>query len=328
MLLKNVSDLKAHLGRAINRANSDEFMLPYVQLAQDEFIVPAVGPELVKELDTQYAGGTLTEANRLLLTYLQRALAWYAYWKYLPFSLGNDGENGLQEQGTKDTSPVRIGVLDKRQRESIENASKSLEAAMRYLHAFRATYPTWTNSEAFKESRSLFLSTATALTEHMPWVDNSYRLYLTLKPYLKRAETATILPLIGQAMFDELKAYRLNTALVIVTERLLVRVGNAVALTAYSEALFHLNVTQTSGGSLRILSDFDGIYNQKAVSDNVLQNARSEAKAAAVSAQKTLVIFLRRYADDYPTYKNSDQFKSPIHDGPDNSGYKGIFRMR
>lgn len=332
MIINTIEALQVHLGRAINKASTLAFIQPYIQLAQDEFILPAVGPELLAEIESQYSSSpvSLSPANLALLTRLQRALAFYAYVKYLPYSLGTDGDNGLQEQGTQNTSPVRMGVLDKRQRESAENAAKALETALLYLYQHRQQYPTWLNSDSYKRSSALFVFSATELTQYLPQAAGSYRLFLSLVPYLHMAETNSIRPLIGSDQFDDLKAKRVVTAPLLPTDiRLLEAVGRATATVAYANALYYLNVVQTSGGGLRVLSDFDGIYNQKAVDASVLMEAQRKADAEAGGCLNALKTYLTDYADQYPLYKNSDRYqaKGP-NEFPDNSGYKGIFRMR
>lgn len=332
MILNSIESLKAHLGRAINKATTLDFIQPYIQLAEDEFIRPAIGPEMLAELDQQYNAtpASLTDANQRLLIRLQRALAFYTYVKYLPFSLGNDGDNGLQEQGTQNTQPVRMGVLDKRQRESAENAANALENALVYLHHKRQDYPTWTNSDSYKRSSALFVFSATELTVYLPQVAGSYRLFLSLVPYLYRAEASNIKPLIGSEQFDDLKAKRIaTTPLQPADIRLLEAVSQATATVAYAKALYYLNVVQTSGGGLRVLSDFDGIYNQKAVDARVLLEAQRKADIEAAASLNALKAYLTDFADQYPLYKNGDRYqaKGP-NEFPDNKGYKGIFRMR
>ncbi|MVM36480.1 hypothetical protein GO730_00465 [Spirosoma sp. HMF3257] len=333
MIIKSIDDLKLFLGRAINQATTLAFIQPFIQLAEDEFIRPTIGDEMLNELDTQYnssAPNALTPNNRLLLTKLQRALAFYTYTKYLPFSLGNDGDNGLQEQSTDKTQPVRIGVLDKRQRESAENAATALETALLFLQRTKANYPTWTASDAFKRANALFIYSGSELTDNLPQAAGSYRLFLSLIPYLHMTENQQIKPLIGSAQFDDLKAKRIQTtALQPVDIRLMEAVSKATATCAYARALYYLNVVQTSGGGLRILSDFDGIYNQKAVDAKLLQDAQSKADTEAAASLNALKSYLTSYADQYPLYKNSDRYQAAgPNEFPDNSTYKGIFRMR
>jgi hypothetical protein len=332
MILNSIDGLKGYLGRAINKATTLEFISPYIQLAQDAFILPAIGPELLAELDSQCnsSPASLTPANSTLLPMLQRALAFYTYTKYLPYSLGNDGDNGLQEQATDKSQPVRMGVLDKRLRESAENAASSLESALQWLIQHKPDYPTWTRSDSYKRASALFVYSATELTAYLPQAAGSYRLFLSLVPYLHLAETGSIKPLIGSAQYDDLKVKRQSTEpLQPMDIRLLEAVGSATAAVAYAKALYYLNVVQTSGGTLRILSDFDGIYNQKAVDAQLLQDAQRRADTEAAAQLNALKTYLTDQADQYPLYKSSDRFlaKGP-NEFPDNSTYKGIFRLR
>lgn len=332
MIINSIEGLKLHLGRAINQATTLAFIQPYIQLAQDDYILPAIGAPMLAELDAQYNSvpASLSPANKLLIGELQRALAFYTYAKYLPFSLGNDGDNGLQEQSTEKSAPVRMGVLDKRQRESAENAASALERALLFLHEFAPNYPTWRQSEAYKTAKSLFVHSATGLTRYLPQAAGSYRLLLTLKPYLNLAERNDVLPLIGAAQFDALKALMLaGNPLTVPDKRLLDKVAQASATVGYAKALYYLNVVQTSGGGLRVLSDFDGIYNQKAADPRQLDQAQRRADSEAAASMTGLKAFLTAQADAYPLYKNSDRFTAEDPNAfPDNSAYKGIFRMR
>lgn len=331
MILNSIEGLKKYLGRAINAATTLAFIEPFIQLAQDEYIQPAIGPEMLAELDAQFnaSPASLTPVNRTLLALLQRALAFYTYSKYLPYSLGTDGDNGLQEQGTQNTQPVRMGVLDKRQRESAENAATALENALQFLALNQNAYPTWKASATYQSSQALFVSSATRLTQFVPQVQGSYRLFTSLKPYLQKAERNDILPMLGEVQFAALKMAMCLDELETPDKKLLEYVAQATATCAYAKALYHLNVVQTPSGGLRVLSDFDGIYNQKAVEPKVLDQAQRLATNEAATSLNSLKAYLTKNADAYPLYKNSDRYTAPgPNELPDNSDYKGIFRMR
>ncbi|RYF55022.1 MAG: hypothetical protein EOO39_38560 [Cytophagaceae bacterium] len=331
-LFTDISEIKTYLGRAINVSATYAFMRPYIDQAQTEFIEPAIGSEMLAELQAQINSTDQTEltpVNRLLLGLVRQALAFYAYQKYLPYSLGNDGDNGLQEQGTDASKPVRMGVLDVRRRETAENAAKALEKVLVQLFTFPDQYPTWQGSEAYQSARALFIASGTELTRALPQAGGSYRLFVSLKPYLREAERLSIISLLGKEQYQALKAGQLAGDLDEAGELLLEHVSRTVATVAYAEALYNLNVVQTPGGQLRILSDFDGIYNQKAVTGHDLAQAQRRADGKAAVALTALKSFLTANADDYPLYKTSDRFtaKGP-NTPPDNSQYTGIFRMR
>jgi hypothetical protein len=333
MIINTIEGLRAYLGRAINSATTLAFIQPYIQQAQDEFILPAIGPEMLNELETQFNSPTpnaLTPVNKGLLTMLQKALAWYTYQKYQPFSLGTDGDNGMQEQGTDNSKPVRMGVVDMRRRETMENAAKAIEGVLMHLYTFPANYPTWYGSPTYTMTRSMFIASGTELGAAVPQTGGSYRLFVTLKPYLSRIERNSIQPILGLAQFTALKNALVSTQPISGDLQLLMeKVRDATAARAYAEALYNLNVVQMPGGQLRVLSDFDGIYNQKALTGHELENAQRKADSAADTSLNALKEFLTQYADNYPLYKNSDRFTAPgPNPFPDNSTYKGIFRMR
>jgi len=333
MILSTIDDLKTYLGRAINSATTLAFIEPFIQLAQDEFILTAIGPEMLAELDTQVNStdpSALTAVNRALLKLVQRSLAFYTYQKYLPYSLGNDGDKGLQEQGTDNSKPVRMGVLDVRRRETAENAAKAIESVLLHLFSFPDKYPTWLNSPAYKSTRGLFISSGTELTQYVPQAGGSYRLFVSLKPFLSKVERTDLLPLLGKDQYDALKQSLISSDQPSgATLHLLEKVRQAVATCAYAKAMYHLNVVQTPGGQLRVLSDFDGIYNQKAVTGHDLSEAQRMADGEAAASLNTLKSFLNAHADDYPLYKNSDRYQAKGPNAfPDNSNYNSVFRMR
>lgn len=332
MLIKNVDELIKFLGRAVMNATTDDFIKPYIEDAQESIIVKAFGQELITELDNQHnavSGASLSPANALLLPKIQRALAWYAYLKYLPFSIGNDGDNGLQEVGTDSTQPVRIGVLDKRQRETERNAVESLERALFFLEENRANYDTWTASPAWSKYKSLFIWSATEMTNYLPAVGQNYRLYLTLRPYIALAERDYILPLLGQDMFDELKAVVLSSSITDEEKELLFYVNRALAYTAFAEALPNMNLVVLGSGNLRVLSDFDGIYNQKSPEPATLKAFICAKESDAKTYRNALKRYLTANADKYPTFMDSPHFAKPSANKlPDNSDYKKVFRMR
>lgn len=328
MILTGIDDLKKYLGRAVNRASleNESGLFAYVRLATEEYLRPALGTDILNELHTQQTANTLTTPNKVLIEFVKQAMAWYGYRKYLDFSIGNDGENGLQEQGTSTTQPVRIGVLDKRQRASTENAANALEAALALLYGMPDNYPTFKASGTYLESLELVVM-PTALGTYLPHTGGSFRLFLTLKPYLSRAERDELVPVLGEAQYVEFKSHLKAGSLTDNEKALATAVGYAVAAAAYRDALFYLNVRQTPAGSLRVLSDYDGIYQQKAVDPAVLQQAQQKADTEAGKYLTGLKNFLTRRIAQFPLYAASDRVLANKQGMPDNSPYKGVFRL-
>lgn len=326
MLLNGVNDLIDQLGKAVSMAGSDKFMRPYIRIAQDEYIIPAIGNELFAELDAACNASVpeLSSDQLELLPFLQRALAYYAYYRYLPFSIGTDGDLGLQETEGDKSKPVRIGILDQRRRASIEMATTALELALGLLFTWPESYPAFKTSKAYTEIRTLLISQPADIARYLPQTKGNYRLFLALKPYLMQAERGVIRATLGSAFYDDLKAkWQAGTCNADELE-LVDMVAFALCSEAYHEAMFHLNIVQLPSGNLRVMSDFDGIYNQRNITDDQLALAQQKAEVTAKGHLTSLKSFLNDNAGLFTLYSNSERNKTGM---PDNSKYTGIFRM-
>lgn len=330
MLLRGIPDLIKYLGRAVMAATTDDFIAPYVQLAQDGELTRALGPALVELLDAEYQNDNLSEKNALLFPHVQKTVAWYAYLHYLPFSIGNDGDNGLQEMGTESTTPVRIGVLDKRLRETERNAVASLENLLQYLESRPATdFPAYHTSLTGQQSRQCFLPSATAMSVFLPIIHRNYRLYVNIRPYIELAELDFILPRLGQDQYDALKAKLLEGTPTADEKALLHQIARALAHTAFWLALPNLQFEVLSSGSVRVTSDFDGIYNRKTPPADTVNALLTTQQTESKKHLNALTSFLRKHKDDYPDYATSSAAESPVANRlPDNSQYAKVFRMK
>ena len=330
MLLRGIPDIIRYLGRAVMAATTDDFIAPYVQLAQDGELTRALGPTFVALLDAEYKDDNLSEVNALIFPHVQKTVAWYAYLHYLPFSIGNDGDNGLQEMGTESTSPVRIGVLDKRLRETERNAVASLENLLQYLESRPAAdYPAYHTSPTGQQTRTSFLPSATAMSAFLPLIAGNTRLFVNIRPYIGLAELDFILPRLGQAQYDALKAKLLEGTPTPDEKALLHQIARALAHTAFGLALPNLQFEVLSSGSVRVTSDFDGIYNRKTPPADTVSALLATQQTESKKHLNALTSFLRKHKEEYPLYAASSAAESPVANRlPDNSQYSKVFRMK
>lgn len=338
MLLKGTDDLIKYLGRAVNASTTDDFLMPYIQQAQEEILERAVGEALVTQVDgfynQQQAEPPLTEYEqahcRLILPKMQKVVAWFGYLKYLPFAIGSDGDNGLQELGSDTTNPVRIGVLDKRIRESERNAASALEALLVFLENNPDKYSAYHDSPVARETRQLLVPSATAMSEFLPIIDGNYRLFLNLRPYIRLAERDYILPKLGRGQYDALKTkLKDKTPLSADEAQLLYFIRRALSHTAYWIALPNLQFVMLSNGNIRVLSDYDGIYNQKAIDNQTIISLAKAAETEAKKHQNVLKGYLIKNVELFPLYAaDAASQETAVNRLPDNSSYKSIFRMK
>lgn len=315
MLIRDIDTVIKYLGRAVNTSTTFGWIEAYCRNAENEYLKKVLGTELLEELNTAL-DGTPTGSVKELIELAQEVIAWYGYVSYLPFSIGQDGDFGLQEEDNDRTSPVRIGVLDKRQRESAENASKAMERLLVWLYENESDFATWKASDTYTTRAGLWIQTATEMTKWVPQVANSYRLFETLVPYLVKTERDVVRRAAGTAVYDALLTkVKAGTTLSATEQKQALWIERLIATRGYYEALPHLNIVQTGDGGLRVMSDFDGIYNRKNAEhkdiDRLVQLAKTEADRS--------MNVLRR---GFSTEENSGNKL------PDNSEYDTVFRMR
>lgn len=329
MLLNSVEDLISYLGRAVMSATTDEFLKPYIAQANEDVFEKAFGAEFMAHLDLMHADLNASPEYKTLIGKVQRSLAWFAYLGYLPYAIGNDGDNGLMELATENSQPVRIGVLDKRIRETEKNAVNSLESVLQYLENNLNAFVEYRDSDTAKETRALFVPSATVMSEFLPQVSENFRLFLNIKPYVKLAERDYFLPRMGKLQYERLKTALKDRTLTPEETEFLFNVRRALAHTAYWLALPNMQFVLLSNGNIRILSDFDGIYNSKAPDQETVLSMIRSAESEAKKWQNALRAYLTRNLDKFPLYAESQAAKAQPHNKlPDNEGYTSIFRMK
>ena len=326
MLINSTQDIYDHIGRAINLSMEMTAIKPYIVIAEHKFIKLALGSAFYIELDTQLRLNTLSVDNAFLLPYVQRASAFYAYGKYLPFSIGSDGDNGLQEVETDKTKPARLQVLNRREDEAFENASISMELLFQQLFENQNKYSTFWNSSRGLALKNSWFVTGEQLTKALPFVEESYRLLVSLNPYFEHAENK-ISSAISEGVVAQLRAYNPTTNYNEVLEKGLKLLKAYLAYEAYSQATVHLNVRHTRTG-LKVLSSFDGVTTSKVPDPRQVAEYARSISIATQGAYSDLVSYLNTNADFFTTFKTMPAYSAIAKSSmPDNKKYKRVFRM-
>ncbi len=181
-------------------------VLPIIENVELTFIEKAIGTDLYEELSTAYTGNTLTADQAILVKKLQRSIAYFT-----AFQAGYDllillADSGQKEAASADGTavPVRQWVHKKTLQTNFREGHKFLEMALTWLEANSTKFPTWEGSKAYLKSKELFFNNSEELGAFLPlW--NGRLVYLQLRPFISEAEKRYIKPVIGIALWDELK---------------------------------------------------------------------------------------------------------------------------
>lgn len=334
MLLTDISDIRAMGGKIIDVSADFTGIEPFIELAQQKYLVKAIGQTYLSFLEDQASIDALsaipkaaTEAVKLKL---KKALAFYAYYEYAPFSMANSGDSGLQETEAQGTKPARLWVYNTRVVKAIEQASSILEGVLEELISNSTNYLAWKASDKFAQYNSVFLKTGAEMLEAYPPTGGSYRLFATLSPYVRKIDRDVLGPLISPTFLASLLSRQAGSASTAEDIKLHPYLREVEATGAYTEALEFMIVTVTDGGGLRVMSDFDGLNSAVAPRQEQLDLIRNKAKDAHNASIGKLKRFLEINIEDYPEYSGSSAYKplTSLIGFANAEAYNTIFPMR
>ena len=194
------------------------------------------------------------------------------------------------------------------------------EKVLAFLQQHRDEFPTWAGSEAARQHRELFISTAAAFSQHYN-INNARYTFLSLASLVRKTESFALEPALGSDFFDELKEQLASETLT---------ADNAALVSKYLQpALAHLTMAQAIG-------ELGFSLNGQALELNIYRPDNSNSKESDPGLQRLLDMkqeqaledgerYLRRLrkllnesasATRYATYFNSSVYEQPA--GPEN----------
>jgi hypothetical protein len=304
-LIKDVSTYKEVIG-GVQQSMEWDTIKGIVRTAENLYIIPVLGEEFYEEL-TAYDGDDVNV--KTLIERLQQASVYYTLALAVPQMVTSIGDAGIE--GKPLTKWANVQLIES----SMGLGDKALESAIQYLEKFDDkkvdniyVFKTWRDSDTYSTSKSLFISTATILTEHFPVAKGSHRVFISMLQYLKRAEKTFILPLLGKDFFDDLKSKLSDdtTELTEEEDNAIELIRTALAHKAFSMGIPYLNFNS----DFQIISETDGTKNQSAAT-------REKLDAMKLDCDENVKIFgnkLKSYVDSVASSsKLSVYFNSPTY---------------
>lgn len=286
---------------------------PYIRHATRRFILPFLGDELYDDIADMIADSDPMDAAQTEFTErLRDAVAYCAIMTVLPKKKTVLASMGAVENVAKEgTTGTSLWGFRTTLWSVAQDADRCVDELLEYLEARAAAgdvyFDLWKDSDAFSIGRADLFRT-TADFQAFQNINNSRRTYLAMLPILKQVTKIHLVPILGQAQYDELVEGLQENDLSAEELLLLERVRAAMASWAVYYATQKMAVLPDQDG-FRVISNADAI-DQHAYSAEVTQSAIERLRAGAEQEARTntadLQVFLADNADDYPTWKNSD----------------------
>jgi hypothetical protein len=307
MLINDEVVLKDVLG-GIQKKTTWATWKPFVRSAELDHIIPAIGQALYDDLTDKMSRSALNAVEKQLLERLQITLGQFVEMESELAVMLQKGDTGIAVASPTGMQAPGKWAIVARIREARDKADRNLERLLLFLETQVDQFPVWQNSSAFTQTHALFLSSATEYTQYFGAMQESRRLYVILRPYVQRSETAVLEPLLGRPFLTYLRAKLLGrpASFTDSEETVLRHVRTIIAADAFGRALPYINLNT----ELRIVSETDGIQNEEGLSGE----RRSEMKAAVDSDVAREVGLLKRYLNEnasatvFTPYFQSDSY--------------------
>lgn len=313
MFIKDIKDFKSVFG-GVQRNMEWDTWKPFINEAEQFYIIPAIGDELYTELDGLVNAATpnLNTKQARLVSYLKISIAAYAdYCGWFRILLGT-GDGGKTIIAPKDMQAPGKWTTVGGRKDAFNRGDKSLEMALAYLENNAADFPTWKDSPFYTIIQKQFIASATELTEFFPHAAHSRRMFLQLKDYLKKAQEKHLKTVIGSEQLTAwvAKISDADSSFSPEEDEAFEMVRSYVTRKAVSDAIPYLNISE----DWRLIAEFDGMQ-----SENVLPKERREELALKESElaegfRNELIRHLQTYASAtvFPEYFSSPLYSSRL----------------
>lgn len=270
-----------------------------------EVIIPAIGQDMYDEVDFQYNNGGLSVANTVLVEKLQHAIAPLLLLYAKDLLNPQMTSNGIMISVDDHTKPAFEWQVARMEEQINRLSFNRVELVLQYMEANKVQYATWTGSDAYDDSKSLFINSAREYTLHYAHLRNSRQLYNLLKSAMTQVEEAEMVAILGSALQEEIKGQIKNNSLTAANRAILPDIQRAVAYLAMWQLLHEMSLSISlthQGLMLNYKSERGNINAADTASDTRLATLLSFAENKGKGYLAKLKAYLDMNYSSYPLY--------------------------
>ena len=182
---------------------------PFIEQAEESYIIPYISRAFYTEIEAEYqSDATLATEKSLAVRHIRTALAYYTAYYAMPHINIRIADAGIQETAADSASPTRQWVYNNARWEAQIRAYEYLDKALNYMEAqivaSNTDFDTYKASVAYIDTKEVFLNSAEVFNTFF-YIKSSRKAYHALRPYIKKAESLYLNPLLGESFVIELK---------------------------------------------------------------------------------------------------------------------------
>lgn len=295
-----------------------ENVMPDILLVERDVIRKHLGADLYLELHDGYADGTLNEKQTELLRLVQYALGNLAMVSYMAVNQVQISDGGI----TKSTASAYRYQVRELKLNLITKGYNGLESVLEFMeeHKNEENFAKWATSSAVVVTRENFINSAKEFSREYN-INDSRLTFLSLQSIIRKVEPFMLEPVLGTALYEEIKA-ELLAANVSETNQLLLKkfIRPAVAHFVAAKAIAERSFKFAGDGITLNLEELVDDTSRGTGTDNdaLLLKKIEQAYTDATTFTGKLREYLNQNAsaEKYSAYFHSGLYTSPTEAAP------------
>ncbi|HEY0056276.1 MAG TPA: DUF6712 family protein [Pedobacter sp.] len=327
-LINTIDEVQKYV--AVNATSSMETLLPYMRLAERNYLEPVLGFTFLGTLEEAYstAGKNTSEITdakvQKVLEYCQEVIANLSILHALPVLSVQIGVNGIQVVKNDNMAPASQWRTNQVFDSLGDIGHRTIDSLLTYLEVEKGSFAQWATDPVYATYQQFFLRSATDFSAHYN-INNSRYLFHLIQYCMNRVETFEIKKTIGAALFDKLKlddkAGSINGNLKKLLEEYL---KPAIALFTVAKALQERLIDMSSGTlKVKFSGTTDNMDETRAPKESELNSTMSSLIGDARNWMQEATDFIKANPADFDAFADAGTNRKRLNF--DNGEEKRIF---
>lgn len=312
-LIKTTEEVTKYV--SINVNNAFGKILPDINYAEQNIIIPIIGKDFYDEIETAYQADSLSTAQILVHDQLQNCVSNFAIAENIDITQVQISDSGIVRREDTSTKTAYRYQKDEVKNYLLRKAWACIDNLLQFLEENEDDYTTWRDSPEATINRELIINDAVVFSKHY-FIEQSRLLYVSLRSLIKITEELDLQEVIGEELLTEIKVQIKASS---------VSADNQLLLDKYIySTLTHLVVFKALNDRVAVLTEKGVLMFEKKA---VLDSSRTETTPNEVAMDtkkfyaqnignrymEQLRCFLNLNASDlkYASYFTSDKYEDP-----------------
>jgi hypothetical protein len=290
-------------GLDIDKNSKIEVLQPRITEAERGYILPVLGKPLYDALLADLEEDTPSAETVALLPYIQKPLAWMAYYLFYRKPIGSLSHTGFTKRDFQHGQTPAKWEIDSLKEELICTADRSLDELIAFLRENPTYYPLWEDSDYWSANKSLIIQSAEQFDQYVK-IGCSARTFQRMLYYRQQAERNVPRAICGGLYARIVSELTGETELSDEIKFLLPFLRPMIAFDAMSKAVLQMTFWR-HGSDVMSWTYADGTLTKNSLTFQEAKYISESYVKLYEDARNELLAFLKDNISDYPEYENS-----------------------